>query len=177
MGTRGLTKVILDGDAVVAQYGQFDHYPSGQGLKALTFLRDSEAVAALRENAERLRPVTVEELEQAWVEAGAERGSGWVTMDVSKRLEDNHPEFSRNTGSRILGLIASGEVDVVKIEPEFETDTLWCEGVVEVNLDTNEFIWRYPGYEGPMTEWRYPLNDLPTDEKFLADTEGDDEDE
>lgn len=175
MGTRGLTKVVVDGDAVVAQYGQWDHYPSGQGLKALYFLREDGAVAALRENAERLRPATVDEIQQAWTDAGADPDSGWVTLDVSKRLEGMRPEFSRNTGAHILELVASGNVDAVKLEPEFENDTLWCEGVVEVNLDTNEFIWRYPGYETAMIEWRYPLNDLPTDEVFLADTEGEDD--
>ena len=36
MGTRGLTKVIdKDGITKVAQYGQWDHYPEGQGVKIL----------------------------------------------------------------------------------------------------------------------------------------------
>ena len=36
MGTRNLTKVINEqGEVVVAQYGQWDGYPSGQGVNAL----------------------------------------------------------------------------------------------------------------------------------------------
>ena len=40
MGTRNLTAVYLDGQYKVAQYGQWDGYPEGQGITALTFLRD-----------------------------------------------------------------------------------------------------------------------------------------
>ncbi|MHC5949058.1 hypothetical protein ACVXZ3_04645 [Providencia hangzhouensis] len=40
MGTRHLICVAKDGDYKVAQYGQWDGYPSGQGLTLLTFLRD-----------------------------------------------------------------------------------------------------------------------------------------
>ena len=34
MGTRGLTMVVSKGKTRVAQYGQWDHYPSGQGRTA-----------------------------------------------------------------------------------------------------------------------------------------------
>lgn len=39
MGTRGLTAVMLGGEYKIAQYGQWDHYPSGQGVTALEFCR------------------------------------------------------------------------------------------------------------------------------------------
>lgn len=38
MGTRNLTAVYLDGQYKVAQYGQWDGYPEGQGITVLTFL-------------------------------------------------------------------------------------------------------------------------------------------
>ena len=40
MGTRNLTAVFIDGEYKVAQYGQWDGYPGGQGMTALHFLRD-----------------------------------------------------------------------------------------------------------------------------------------
>ena len=41
MGTRGVTMVIQEEKVKVAQYGQWDHYPSGQGLTALDILRNT----------------------------------------------------------------------------------------------------------------------------------------
>lgn len=39
MGTRHLTAVFVDGEYKVAQYGQWDGYPEGQGLTCLEFAR------------------------------------------------------------------------------------------------------------------------------------------
>lgn len=39
MGTRSLTCVVLDDQFKIAQYGQFDGYPSGQGKTALEIMR------------------------------------------------------------------------------------------------------------------------------------------
>lgn len=44
MGTRNLTAVYLDGQYKVAQYGQWDGYPEGQGITVLTFLRDKMGI-------------------------------------------------------------------------------------------------------------------------------------
>jgi hypothetical protein len=41
MGTRNATIVIKDNKTKVAQYGQWDGYPSGQGVTALNFLRQA----------------------------------------------------------------------------------------------------------------------------------------
>lgn len=48
MGTRNLTMVKYNGEIKVAQYGQYDGYPSGQGLTALRLCRDKNKLADLR---------------------------------------------------------------------------------------------------------------------------------
>ena len=49
MGTRNLTGVYLDGQYKVAQYGQWDGYPEGQGITVLTFLRDKMDLELFKE--------------------------------------------------------------------------------------------------------------------------------
>lgn len=45
MGTRNLTKVIdRNGKTVVAQYGQWDGYPAGQGVNALYHLHNLSGI-------------------------------------------------------------------------------------------------------------------------------------
>ena len=47
MGTRHLICVVSDGDYKVAQYGQWDGYPSGQGAAILEFLHKEDLVSKL----------------------------------------------------------------------------------------------------------------------------------
>lgn len=66
MGTRNLTIVKLDGEYKVAQYGQWDGYPGGQGLRCLSFLRllmDPEKFKAAVRNC---RFGTQEEIHAIW---------------------------------------------------------------------------------------------------------------
>jgi len=48
MGTRNLTCVVSGGKYIIAQYGQWDGYPSGQGVTALEFLRKKGNQALLK---------------------------------------------------------------------------------------------------------------------------------
>jgi hypothetical protein len=128
MGTRGLTKVIKNDKVVVAQYGQWDHYPSGQGLTALRFLRDETNVEKLDKGLYWLYETTDEDVEE--------------TLD---RTGDNfataYPSLTRDTGAGILELIANakGALPVV-LKTDFENDELFCEGVFTVDLDKKRFI-------------------------------------
>jgi hypothetical protein len=52
MGTRHLIKVIYNKETKVAQYGQWDGYPDGQGLTILNFLDEEGNFIDLREDEE-----------------------------------------------------------------------------------------------------------------------------
>lgn len=171
MGTRGITRVISGGKTVVSQYGQWDHYPSGQGVIALTILRHPEVIPGLREHVSNLSEASEDSLKAAWLDAGADPDSSWVTMDVSDRFEKAHPELSRNTGAKILAYVAAGEAPAVVLEPDPPADDIWIEGIIEVNLDADTFSWIYPGYK----TFTYPLSNLPDNDTFLSETEGDED--
>jgi hypothetical protein len=127
MGTRGLTKVIKNDKVVVAQYGQWDHYPSGQGLTALRFLRDEANVDKLDKGLYWLY-----EVDDASVEETLNRtGDNFATA---------YPSLIRDTGAEILELIANAKGALpILLNTDFEEDELFCEGVFTVDLDKKTF--------------------------------------
>lgn len=71
MGTRNLTAVYLDGEYRIAQYGQWDGYPEGQGMTALNFLRsmdEEKFKSALRNSSF----ISGDELTALWKQYGAD---------------------------------------------------------------------------------------------------------
>jgi len=173
MGTRGLTKVIFSGEPVVAQYGQWDHYPEGQGLDALQFLTDASNVEALRSNIGKVRDITEEEAGDLMEQAGIERDAEYMTWAQADKFRSLAPQLDRNMGAGILAYVAkSGEDEIlVQRDVEFDKDRLWCEGVIIVDLDNNTFTWSDGGWgSSEIRNFTYPLDDLPTEDKFLEDT-------
>ena len=78
-----------------------------------------------------------------------------------------YPTLTRDLGSDVLLTIiySTGKVPL-RNEADFEEDELFCEGVYTINFQTNEFI----------TKWRgkttsYPLDNLPSNDVYLIDTE------
>ena len=150
MGTRNLTKVIdSNGVIKVAQYGQWDGYPSGQGVVALNHLRNN--ITKIHQGLTRVCWITKEDIEAL---------SG-ISADVYGLM---YPNLTRDTGADILGVVAFsiGEVALDDAR-DFENDTLFCEGVYTVNFQENTFTTNYNG-----TTFSFPLNELPTPEEYLA---------
>jgi hypothetical protein len=155
MGTRGLTKVIKNDRVVVAQYGQWDHYPSGQGLTALNFLRDEANVDKLDKGLYWLYEVNDQDVEETYERTG-------------ENFQTAYPSLVRDTGAVILELIANAKgVIPVLLNTDFEKDELFCEGVFTVNLDDKTFITKHDGIETVM-----PLDSLRalSDEMYLEQT-------
>lgn len=133
MGTRHVVTVILDGAVKVAQYGQWDGYPTYTGVKIQEFLR-AVNLNVFSDKIAKVSWYTKDEINAAWKDAGAD-DSGWVSMDVSNRLEKKHPELSRNTGVDVLWLIAQGKVNKLSDQSDFTKDTVWCEYHYVIDLD------------------------------------------
>ena len=161
MGTRGLTKVIdKDNILKVAQYGQWDHYPEGQGVKILSILTtDLYAVEELELALDKCYFTTEEERESIY----SDYNSKYPETTHMKKFSSMVPSLSRDTCGDILNVVrwSAGPVPLMD-ESEFEGDDLFCEGVYEVNYNTNKFISKHGG-----VTVEFPLDRLPTQEEYL----------
>lgn len=137
MGTRHLTCVFLDGEYKVAQYGQWDGYPAGQGRTCLEFLQKhghGEDLERFKRHVRNCFWITAEEVEKinTRIREDKEFGSKW---------QDVYPELSRDTGAEILETIYNANKDVIKLNDDlsFAADSLFCEWVWVVDLDKGTF--------------------------------------
>ena len=158
MGTRNLTKVIdRNGEIKVAQYGQWDGYPSGQGLNALYHATAHRAIEA---GLAKVRWAEQEELDKIYASLPEMNRFG---TDDSKAFGLMYPNLTRDTCADILGVVAwsIGEVILVD-ESEFENDGLFCEGVYTIDLQKRKFISTF----GKTVE--FDLDNLPSVQEYLA---------
>jgi len=191
MGTRNLTMVISNGETKVAQYGQWDGYPSGNGVIVLDFLHTTN----LEEFKKKLNKVIFvngnkEKEIQNWLKSiGSD--NGWLTGEQSKLYHEKYPYLTRDNGANILQMIMDGEEDEIWItdSTDFAGDSLFCEWAYLVDLDKNK-LEVYEGFnKEPLTiEDRffnltdkdseyypirmiksYDLNNLPLEDEFLKD--------
>lgn len=138
MGTRNLVCVFSSGRYAVAQYGQWDGYPEGQGVKALEFARSMNATD-FREKLKLCRFLSEEEIQARWVECGAGPGD-LVPMSVSDELKRRYPTLSRDAGADVLRAISKADAEVpLRDSLAFAGDSLFCEWVWVIDLDRGTF--------------------------------------
>ena len=189
MGTRNLTCVYVDGEYRVAQYCQWDGYPSGQGKTVYNFLKKRSPNKLAKQVRKNTRLITDDEIDEMNKSVGAT--NGWITMDQSDELKRRYPNMHRDTGAGILEMIYNSKTPVaVRNDIEFVENGLSCEWVYVIDLDDNTLevytgIWegdavpaarfRSSGMRGNVQlRAKYPLDKLPTLKKFYHDL-GDDE--
>jgi len=163
MGTRNLT-VVKDkaGQTKIAQYGQWDGYPSYSGAQALEFLRNKDWQALLQDKLGLVQFVSDDEVDTLYKQ--------YETTDwENKDFLNAYPGLHRDTGIGILAVVANATNTIKTVDnSDFRNDELFCEGVYEVDFSTNKFITTYAGM---VVE--YDLNALPSDEEYLAAFEKD----
>lgn len=172
MGTRHLIAVQIDNEYKVAQYGQWDGYPSSQGVGILQFLRK----ANLTKFAEKVRAckfLTPDEIKARWTECGADfskNPDGFVSMQISERFANTYPQLSRDTGSDILGLIQNSKAGLeLKNSIGFAADSLFCEYAYVVDLDKGTFE-VFKGFNQTPLKRGERFSELPVEEKKSGDT-------
>lgn len=179
MGTRHLIAVVHGGQYKIAQYGQWDGYPSGQGVKVLQFCRDvlPARIAEFKTRLDGLKALDDKEIKRRWMD----------------------PWLSRDAGSKILHYVLDGAADGVRLSVEFAADSLFCEWAYVLDLDT-EVLEVYTGFQkAAHSDGRFaslaskegeyfpvrllrslPMSALPSDAEFLQfeskDEDSEDED-
>jgi hypothetical protein len=158
MGTRNLTVVKnLEGTTKIAQYGQWDGYPEHSGIKALEFLRDKVNRDNLLVELQNVEFITDEECDTIYKSFET---TDWENKDFLNKF----PGLHRDTGIDILEVVANSMGTIKTIDnTEFANDTLFCEGIYEVDFSTNKFTSNY----NDIVAW-YDLDDLPTNEQYLS---------
>lgn len=191
MGTRNLTAVFIDGEYKIAQYGQWDGYPEGQGITCLEFLRDKMDEERFKSALRELDWINKEELNKMWIDAGAE--DGMISIEKAKAFEKKHPEFSRDTGAGILELVQNGSVGKkMQNEIAFVADGLFCEWAWVIDFDKRTFeayrgfshkpttkddrfyfLCKHEadGYTAVKIVKYWSIDNLPTNENFLKEFE------
>ncbi len=194
MGTRNLTMVIKQEKPVIAQYGQWDGYPSGQGVKILNFLT-TKSIKKFKKKLELVRFATDEdkaEVESFMNSIGS--SDGWMTMDQSDKYNRKYPLLGRDNGADVLYMIQDNNNPVFLMDSSnFANNSLFCEWAYVVDLDKETFE-VYEGFnQTPLDKSErfyspektdtdskyhpvrllksYSLNDLPSKSTFLKECE------
>jgi hypothetical protein len=204
MGTRHLVAVMHNKEYKIAQYGQWDGYPSGQGADVLSFLSDPSSIDRLKDALSRVRFLDLGGQDKAFMEEYNKNAPEWSNEPDNRTAEQKRwfeQYISRDIGSKILKRVAESsnkEKVVLKNNIGFAGDSLFCEYAYIVDLDKNTFE-VFEGFnQDPVKEGRfvtggkdletndnyepvkilktYQLDNLPTEETFLADLEAEEED-
>ena len=145
MGTRHSQCVITkEGDIKVRQYGQWDGYPSGQGVEILKYLRNGD-LDKYQEELAKITEVTEKQIEK---------------VNESDNWSQEYPFLSRDCGSDIHQMIEDGEVPFVQLLDNYRET--WCEGFYIIDFQNNTFTSSYGDHERT-----FPLDDLPTKNEYL----------
>ena len=150
MGTRHLIVVKSKGKVKVAQYGQWDGYPTGQGQTIADFLKTVN-LTKFKKLVDKMSTYSPKEIEDIYVKYGAKRGEEWISCDIADRVKCDYPEISRDTGAEILNLIYEGKADRVVLNESFENDKLFCEYCYKIDLDKKTVTMN--GKKYPFKQW------------------------
>lgn len=129
MGTRHLIAIVLDKKIKVAQYGQWDGYPSGNGRALAKAIVNIIRTAQLQDFITRVRKCSFATQEQL--------------EEEQRKVDAGQPfpkQFSRDTSAEIVGMILDSPGGLLlKDSSEFARDSLFCEWAYVIDLDTSSF--------------------------------------
>lgn len=139
MGTRHLVCVFSAGDFRVAQYGQWDGYPTGQGRNIANILTTPGNLQALREKLANVSFYDQTELQLLFNAFEKKQNT-----PGARSFEEAFPTIDRDLGSEILSLVIDSTSPIkLQDERDFACDSLYCEWAYVVDLDCDSlFVYR-----------------------------------
>lgn len=185
MGTRHLSMALKNNVIQIAQYGQWDGCPDGQGATTLEFLQSGN-VKTLEGKLDKIR--FIDKNKQEEINA------------LGEKWEKFHPLLSRDVGAEIFQSVVDCEDPIIWLANsiDFAADSLFCEWAYLLNFDTQE-LEIYKGFNkqklAPEDRFyflekevegeyhpikllgKYKFSELPTLEKFIKDLDPDVESE
>ncbi len=141
MGTRHLVMVASGGQMKVAQYGQFDGYPSAAGAEILDFIKGADLVK-FKEMVDKLEFYAEEEVD------------GILSGGEACLL--THPWLDRENSRAVLTFVYEGLTNKLYNSEDFARDGLFCEWGYLLDLDNN-ILEVYKGFS---------KNPVPDNERF-----------
>ena len=141
MGTRNLTMLIMDNKPRIAQYGQWDGNPSGQGITVLKFLQRLEKYPTVKKSfmakLKRVKFIDAEKQKEIdiWLESIGVK-NGWLNMEQANLYHMKYPLLTRDHGANILPLVYDQK----------GRDTIWLH-------DSSDFV-----TDGLFNEWTYVID-------------------
>lgn len=133
MGTRNSTLVKLNGEYKIAQYGQWDGYPTGAGQTIADFLKTVDLEDFINK-VSKLEAFTEDEVNDIV------NGNQEMFIGANRDWTLEYPQLSRDMGADILKAVASGAVKKVSLDTEFKNDDLFCEYWYELDLDNETIV-------------------------------------
>lgn len=150
MGTRHLTVIVKDNEIKLSQYGQWDGYFNGQGENFVKFVRDylqtERGLKKFKQKLDFLKEVDDETYNELSEMARKIESFKEYSIPFSVFL----PQFSRDTGTDILRIIAelpTSDFDGKYYPIHICDDASWCEFIYVLNLDTDEVYM--------LTDWHF----------------------
>jgi hypothetical protein len=135
MGTRNLTIIKIDNEIKVAQYGQWDGYPTGQGKTIAKFFSQyGQNIDEFKTKVRNLRWLSKKE-HNAILKKYTTKG--WMTIDQGNKFNRYYPHLTRDNGAKILFYIMNKKIKGLINNIDFLKDGLFCEWAYEIDLDNN----------------------------------------
>jgi hypothetical protein len=175
MGTRNLTIVIdKEGQIKIAQYGQWDGYPSGQGAVVLEFLKSKEKVQKLEANLSKVRFFDAEGIDKEFLDEYDKNSPKWSNEPDNRTPEQKRwfeTFITRDLGAAILENVFESDDDeiLLKNSYDFGNDTISCEWIYIINFKDNTLTVQNDFKSKPLKV--YKLKKLPTFDKFVEELE------